>query len=236
MELPRWIRQRLGVNALNGYRFLSEENPGPALIARGNAAFIHESATCSAKIDLGGSRNIIVIGAEASVAGFLHTRGTGGLIQIGSKVELRKVHINMPSRESRVSIGDRTYIGGAGLVTSEGQSITIGADCLLSSGITVSTSDSHGIYDRGTGDWLNPPGSVVIENNVWVGRGVAVQKGVTIGSGGVIAQRSTVTRDTERYSIYAGSPARLVRSEIIWNRQMVKQLDVEDLARFQGDQ
>lgn len=48
---------------------------------------------------------------------------------------------------------------------------------------------------------------IVIEDNVWIGAGVIVLKGVTIGTGSVIAAGSVVTKDVAPFSIMAGVPA-----------------------------
>jgi acetyltransferase-like isoleucine patch superfamily enzyme len=50
-----------------------------------------------------------------------------------------------------------------------------------------------------------------IGNDVWVGYGSTIMQGVNIQDGCVIAAGSVVTKDTERYAIYAGNPARKIR-------------------------
>lgn len=52
---------------------------------------------------------------------------------------------------------------------------------------------------------------VTIENDVWIGGGSLIKRGVTIGNGAVIAARSVVTKDVPPYVVVAGSPARVVR-------------------------
>jgi acetyltransferase-like isoleucine patch superfamily enzyme len=54
-------------------------------------------------------------------------------------------------------------------------------------------------------------GDVVIGSDVWLGCGVKVMGGVTIGHGAVVAAWSTVTSDVAPYAIAAGVPAREVR-------------------------
>jgi acetyltransferase-like isoleucine patch superfamily enzyme len=54
-------------------------------------------------------------------------------------------------------------------------------------------------------------GDVIIGSDVWIGRGVRILGGVTIGHGAVIAAWSTVTKDIEPYSIAAGVPAKQLR-------------------------
>jgi len=53
---------------------------------------------------------------------------------------------------------------------------------------------------------------VTIEDDVWLGTGVIVNKGVTIGRGSVIGAGAVVTRDIPPYSIAVGVPCRVVGS------------------------
>lgn len=53
---------------------------------------------------------------------------------------------------------------------------------------------------------------IIIENDVWVGANVIILKGVTVGRGSIIAAGSIVTKDVEPYSIYAGIPAKKIKS------------------------
>ena len=52
---------------------------------------------------------------------------------------------------------------------------------------------------------------VVIEDDVWVGTGAIILKGVTIGRGSVVAAGSVVTRSIPPYSIVGGVPARVIK-------------------------
>ena len=51
-----------------------------------------------------------------------------------------------------------------------------------------------------------------IGNDVWIGNRVMVKSGVTIGDGAVIGMGSVVTKDVGAYEIWAGNPARKLRS------------------------
>jgi chloramphenicol O-acetyltransferase type B len=53
-------------------------------------------------------------------------------------------------------------------------------------------------------------GDVTIGNDVWIGHDVLILSGTEIGDGAIIAARSVLRGKVEPYSIYAGSPARLV--------------------------
>lgn len=50
-----------------------------------------------------------------------------------------------------------------------------------------------------------------IGRNSWVGFGVCVLPGVTIGAGSIVAARSVVAHDVPEYVVVAGNPARIVR-------------------------
>jgi len=52
---------------------------------------------------------------------------------------------------------------------------------------------------------------IVIEDDVWIGRGVHVCPGVRIGTGAVIGANSVVSRDVEPFAVVAGTPARVIK-------------------------
>ena len=52
---------------------------------------------------------------------------------------------------------------------------------------------------------------IVIEDNVWIGEYSAILKGVTIGTGSIVASHAVVTKDVPPYTIVAGNPARVVK-------------------------
>jgi acetyltransferase-like isoleucine patch superfamily enzyme len=58
---------------------------------------------------------------------------------------------------------------------------------------------------------LYSKGPVIIEDNVWLGEGVVVLPGVTIGENSIIGANAVVTRSIPRDSVAAGNPARIVR-------------------------
>lgn len=54
-------------------------------------------------------------------------------------------------------------------------------------------------------------GKIVIGNDVWIGDGVFIRRGVTIGDGAVIAARSFVNKDVPPYTIVGGTPAKIIK-------------------------
>ena len=53
---------------------------------------------------------------------------------------------------------------------------------------------------------------ILIGNDVWIGAGCIIKAGVTIGDGVIIGAGSVVTKDLQEYGIYAGVPAKLIRT------------------------
>lgn len=51
---------------------------------------------------------------------------------------------------------------------------------------------------------------ITIGNDVWLGRGCTILKGVKIGDGAVIGAGSVVTHDVPPYTIFAGVPAKQI--------------------------
>ena len=65
-------------------------------------------------------------------------------------------------------------------------------------------------------------GCVNIGHDVWIGTGVTILSGVSVGNGAVIGCNSTVTKDVPAYSIYAGNPAKLIKYR--FDEVMIKDL------------
>ena len=52
---------------------------------------------------------------------------------------------------------------------------------------------------------------ITIEDDVWIGTGAIILKGVTIKKGSVVAAGAIVTKDVPEFSIVAGIPARVIK-------------------------
>lgn len=61
-------------------------------------------------------------------------------------------------------------------------------------------------------------GDVVIGNDVWIGHGAVILSGTRIEDGAVIGAQSVVSRVVPAYSIFAGNPARFVRTRFNENQ------------------
>lgn len=54
-------------------------------------------------------------------------------------------------------------------------------------------------------------GSIVIEDDVWIGYGATILSGVTLGRGCVVGARALVCKDVPPYAIVAGIPAKIIK-------------------------
>lgn len=94
--------------------------------------------------------------------------------------------------------------------------ITFGADCLISWDCLFMDSDYHKIYDNRE-NCINEPKAITVGDKVWIGCRNLVLKGSKIANHSVIGANSVVNTALDSpSSIYAGSPARLIRKDVKW--------------------
>lgn len=62
-------------------------------------------------------------------------------------------------------------------------------------------------------------GTIILQNDVWIGHGATIMAGVTLHNGCVVAADSVVTKDVPPYAIVGGNPARILRYR--FDRDMV---------------
>jgi acetyltransferase-like isoleucine patch superfamily enzyme len=88
---------------------------------------------------------------------------------------------------------------GAGGITIE-NNVLIGAQAKL-------ISNNHDVYDRAVLT-VKP---VLIKEGAWIGAGVSVLPGVTVGKYAVVGANSVVTKDIPDYGVAVGIPAKVVK-------------------------
>ncbi len=97
--------------------------------------------------------------------------------------------------------------------------IAIGKGCSLAESITFMMDLNHDYSSvcQGSMSFLNTEpipskisrkGSIILQNDVWIGHGATVMAGVTLHNGCVVAAGSVVTRDVPPYAIVGGNPAK----------------------------
>lgn len=115
----------------------------------------------------------------------------------------------------RVAYGNHIHIGknfygNFNFVVVDDATVTIGDNVMVAPNVTISTA-GHPIDPeiRITGQQFSLP--VTIEDNVWLGTGVIINPGVTIGRNSVIGAGSVVTKSIPANVVAAGVPCRVLR-------------------------
>ncbi|MBO2550342.1 CatB-related O-acetyltransferase [Shewanella algae] len=57
----------------------------------------------------------------------------------------------------------------------------------------------------------------IIGNDVWIGHGAILKQGITVCDGAVIAAGAIVTKDVPPYEVWAGTPAKKIKTRIVTN-------------------
>jgi acetyltransferase-like isoleucine patch superfamily enzyme len=150
-------------------------------------------------------------------------------LQIGDRCFLHNTFV-FESPEGKITVGDGVFINSGTMVISRssveiGNGVTIAWDCV------IYDHDSHSLFykDRiadhdqqlidyrggnmvANKDWSTVRSAPIkIHDYAWLGFGVVVLKGVTIGEGAIIGARAVVTKDVPPWTIAAGNPARVVK-------------------------
>ncbi|AOY60334.1 MULTISPECIES: acyltransferase [Desulfococcus] len=111
-------------------------------------------------------------------------------------------------------------------------SITIGDNCMFASGVYITDSDWHGIYNRAA---MGTGAPVVIEENAWIGDQAIICKGVTVGQNSIVGAGAVVTRDVPPNVVAAGNPARVVKTLDADEKMVTRSQWLSDPAKISRD-
>ena len=92
--------------------------------------------------------------------------------------------------------------------------IIIGNEVFISDNVEIRDSDNHQILRDG----YITSAPINIGNHVWIGLRSIILKGVTIGDGAIVAAGSVVTKDIPPHCLVAGIPAKIIKTDIFWNK------------------
>ena len=134
---------------------------------------------------------------------------------------------------TNVHVGKNVVINFNCTFVDDGE-VFIGDDCMIGPGCNIATS-VHPISPRLRRHKLQYNKPVHIGNNVWLGAGVTVLPGITIGDDSVVGAGSVVTKDVPSKAIVAGNPAKLIRmvtDEDDYTYEKGKKISQEILDRY----
>ena len=110
---------------------------------------------------------------------------------------------------SQIRIGARTFVN-FGLVALDPAPITIGHDVQIGPNVQLLTPTHPLDPDLRRAKW-EAALPIAIADNVWLGGGVIVLPGVSIGENAVVGAGAVVTRDVPAGVVAVGNPARVIR-------------------------
>jgi acetyltransferase-like isoleucine patch superfamily enzyme len=147
-----------------------------------------------------------------------------GAVVIGNHVSVYAGCSFAVGENGKCAVGDFTLLNGALIMAEE--RIDIGSHCLVSWNVGIADSDFHPLEPaqrmidaQALAPFFKnrPPrprlktAPVKIGDNVWIGMGAVILKGVTIGDNSVVAAGAIVSKSIPANTIVAGNPAEVVK-------------------------
>ena len=180
-----------------------------------NDVDLSDSKVKKTKIKFVGSDNHIQLKGADLYNVNVFIRGKKHVLIVEEGVKLYNVYIKIIGNNNRVYIGKRTSFSSGNVICGgSGTSIVVGSDCLFAENVDIWNTDTHSVLRHGNLD--NPPSSIKIGNRIWVGKDVAILKGVSIGDNAVVGMRSLVTKDIQPGTLNVGSPSKEIKDGITW--------------------
>lgn len=114
--------------------------------------------------------------------------------------------------DAQIRVGENSGLSGTSICAMK--SVSIGRNCLIGANVTIADTNFHSLkienrrFNNNSEEIDSFP--IVIEDNVFIGTGCLILKGVTIGENSVVGAGSVVTRSIPANKIAAGNPARII--------------------------
>lgn len=156
-------------------------------------------------------RHATSVGPRTRVWGRPSIRNQGKML-IGDRVRLVSTIATtelVAEPGGTLEIGDGTFIN-YGCSIAATMYVRIGRNCNVGTHVMIMDNDFHRLEPERR---LERPESepIILEDNVWIGGRAIILKGVTIGTGSVVAAASVVTRDVPARTLVGGMPAKPIR-------------------------
>lgn len=137
--------------------------------------------------------------------------------KIGMRFPYSKVRISS-MRKLGYKVGEQVYfpddlIIGQNLVDDKAY-VEIGDRVSIGPRVTILPME-HANASRVRSAMKVRDGGVIIKDDVWIGAGVIILSGVTVGECSVIGAGSVVTKNVEPYTVVAGVPARKIKDIVL---------------------
>jgi acetyltransferase-like isoleucine patch superfamily enzyme len=115
------------------------------------------------------------------------------------------------AHEGEIAIGAKTVLGQECTISAY-QHVSIGRECIVADRVMLIDFD-HGVVEverpiRLQGIYKR---DVRVGNNVWLGYGACILRGVTVGDNAVIGTNAVVAKDVPENAVAGGVPAKVIR-------------------------
>lgn len=173
------------------------------------------------RITFRGANNVVRVDGRARLGRLvLNMDCDNGLFEIGPNAGAPSFEANVRiGQDSTVSVGANTSTTANCVISAtEGTSVRIGDDVMIASSVQIRADDAHPIFDVRSGKRVNISRSIDVGDHVWLALGVTLLGGSVIGRGSVIGTGSILTGRVPNNCIAVGTPARVVRKDIAWER------------------
>lgn len=151
-------------------------------------------------------------------------QGKNNVIRLGKILKIKEqCLLNICGNNAYIHMSDNITINSLEIQISTKGRVVIQEDTMIGKGVEILQTDQHMIFDKDTGLRINQSEDVHIGKHVWLGRECVILGGANIADNSIVGARSvTSSKFSEKNSILAGSPAKIIRRNIIWARDSAR--------------
>ncbi len=175
---------------------------------------IGDDVTIHAGTQIIGRPQVARLGSRVTFHPRCYVTGSPGRLEIGADVEFYPgVYMGLGNWEtSFVEIGHHSHFAPYGVLYGWG-GLTVGPYCNVAAHVVLATVGHRDeITDRPMALTGEKAGPITLVEDVWIAANATICANVTLAKGCVIAANAVVTRDTEPMGVYAGVPAKWLRT------------------------
>lgn len=126
---------------------------------------------------------------------------------------------------NNISIGNDVIIGPGACLWASDSSINIGNKVMLGPNVIMMGGNHNtSIIGKYMFDVKEKNGSddgpIFIDDDVWIGAGAIILKGVKINRGSIVAAGAIVTKNVDSFSIVGGNPAKVIKKR--WSDEEIR--------------
>lgn len=194
---------------------------------KSNLQISEKASLKDVKIMVNGKNSLLIIEENSQLENCnIWINGDYNTVKIGRNCNLKGTYFMCCDEGNTIIVDEDTttngeFWGNVYFHTFEKSKIEIGKDCMFSGNIVLRTTDGHAIINS-SGERINPPKDIKIDNHVWIGMNSMILKGTHIATGCIVGANSIITKKFDTpYTMIGGNPAKSIKSNIDydWKRE-----------------